>query len=76
MSFEIRRNYRLDEINQLLIKHVFNDYCRNVSYARVKMCETKIDPCYKFVIKLLKNEVHNFNLETIDLLGPTIPNAR
>ena len=26
VSFEIRRNYRLDEINQLLTKHVFNDY--------------------------------------------------
>ena len=45
VSFEIRRNYRLDEINQLLTKHVFNDYYTNVSYARVKMCETNIDPC-------------------------------
>ena len=45
VSFEIRGNYRLDEISQLLTKHVFNDYYTNVSYARIKMCETNIDPC-------------------------------
>ena len=76
VSFEIRRNDRLDEINQLLTKHVFHDNYTNGSYARVKMCETNIDPCYNlqvcYLFKTLKNTKFTTlwvqrNFETIDL---------
>ena len=73
---ELRNHDRMDEINQLLTKHVFHDNYTNGSYARVKMCETNIDPCYNlqvcYLFKTLKNTKFTTlwvqrNFETIDL---------